>query len=184
MEKNGLNGSGFKKWVFEPPMLYRSTDMWWGHLGKRYRPHEGLDLCMFVDGRDRVVRLDGKTMIPAMYDGVVIRIVPDFLGRSIVLEHAFEKSCKARFCTIYSHIRPDLHLSPGREIRKGNVIAKVEDSFKSKTDISPHLHISLGLIPWSIPNERLAWPEIGSPEVMTMLDPLNFIVVDNGDPSD
>ena len=160
MERNGLNQRRFKKWVFRAPMLYRSTDMWWGHLGKRYRPHEGLDFRMFLDGCNRVVPLDGSTRIPAMYDGVVIQITRDFLGRSIVLEHGSEKSGKARFCTIYSHIRPIPELLPGREIKEGSVIAKIEDSFKSKTDISPHLHISLGWVPRSIPNERLVWPEI------------------------
>ena len=161
-------------------MLFRSPDMWWGHLGKRYRPHEGLDFCIFMDGRDRLIRLDGKTLVPAMYDGVVIRIIPDFLGRSVVLQHGFEKDGKARFCTIYSHIRPQPDISPGREIGEGSVIAKVEDSFRSKTDIAPHLHISLGWVPWSTPNERLVWPEIGSPDVMSLLDPLDFIAVDNG----
>ena len=115
-----------------------------------------------------------------MYDGVVIRIIPDFLGRSVVLQHGFEKDGKARFCTIYSHIRPQPDISPGREIGEGSVIAKVEDSFRSKTDIAPHLHISLGWVPWSTPNERLVWPEIGSPDVMSLLDPLDFIAVDNG----
>jgi murein DD-endopeptidase MepM/ murein hydrolase activator NlpD len=175
MEKNGLSESGFRKWIFEPPMLYRSTEMWWGHRGKRYRPHEGLDFCMFEDGRNRVIHLDGKTMIPAMYDGVVIAIVHDFLGRSIVLEHDFQNRCKDRFCTVYAHIRPQPHVSMGAKISKGSVIATVEDSFKSKTDISSHLHISLGWISCAIPNEKLVWPELGSSEVMTLLDPLDFI---------
>ena len=165
-------------------MLYNATDIWWGHLGKRYRPHEGLDFCMFLDGCNRVVHLDGKTLIPAMYDGFIIRIIPDFLGRSIVLQHGFEKGCKARFCTIYSHIRPQPHVSPGMRIMEGSVIARVEDSFHSKTDITPHLHISLGWIPRTTPKERLEWPDIGSPEVMNLLNPLDFIEVDGESPSD
>ena len=177
-----MNESGFNKWVFEPPMLYRSTDMWWGLRGKRYRPHEGLDFCMFEDGGGRVIRLDGKTMVPAMYDGVVIGIVRDFIGRSIILEHRFEKPCHARFCSVYAHIRPHPHVTVGRKIKEGGVIAAVEESFKSKTDIYPHLHISLGWISSSIPNERLVWPELGSPGVMALLNPLDFILFDNRKP--
>jgi len=175
MEKNGLSESGFRKWVFEPPMLFQSTDMWWGDRGKRYRPHEGLDFCKFQNGRNRVVHLDGKTMIPAMYDGVVIGIVHDFLGRSIVLEHGFQNRPRDRFCSVYAHIRPQYNTYIGAEIQKGTVIATVEDSFQSKTDISPHLHISLGWISCSIPNKRLVWPDLGSAEVMTLLNPLDFI---------
>lgn len=130
---------------------------------------------MFEDGRNRIVHLDGKTMIPAMYDGVVIGIVHDFLGRSIVLEHGFQNRLKDRFCTVYAHIKPGPHVSMGAKITKGSVVATVEDSFNSKTDISPHLHISLGWISCPIPNEKLVWPELGSSEVMTLLDPLDFI---------
>ncbi len=176
MAQNGLNDSMFTKWIFESAMLFQSTDMWWGNRGKRYRPHEGVDFCMFADGRNQMVRLDGKSRIPAMYDGVVLVVVKDFLGKSIIVEHAFRTDRQERFCTVTSHVRPCPNIVPGRKIREGDVLATVEDAFPSKRNISPHLHISLGWIPRSIANERLVWPEIGSPEVMTLLDPLDFIV--------
>lgn len=60
--------------------------MWWGDCGERDNPHEGLDLCLYRNMEDDILRLDEKTNIPAMSDGVVVKIINDFLGRSVILE--------------------------------------------------------------------------------------------------
>ena len=80
IQKNALDKGGFKEWVFCPGMLFNSTDKWWGDQGKRDKPHEGLDLCLYKDRKDTILRLGEKAKVPAIYDGRVVRIVDDFLG--------------------------------------------------------------------------------------------------------
>src|SRR3989339_1498275 len=87
VRENALDECGFKGWVFYPGMLFNAKDKWWGDQGKRDKPHEGLDLCLYRDQQDRVFRLDEKTKIPALYDGLVVRIFDDFIGKSVMMEH-------------------------------------------------------------------------------------------------
>jgi hypothetical protein len=84
---NHFGAGGFTAWVFHPNMLFGAKQNWWGPKRPRPRPHEGIDLCLFRDGLDGIVLIGEGTRVPAMYDGVVAKIMPDFLGESIVLEH-------------------------------------------------------------------------------------------------
>ncbi|MBW1780941.1 MAG: hypothetical protein JRL30_09405, partial [Deltaproteobacteria bacterium] len=87
IRENGLNEPGFKEWIFHPGMLFHATGKWWGDKALRHRPHEGLDLLLYRDQQDKIVSLDKKTRIPVMFDGVVVSIIHDFLGRSVIVEH-------------------------------------------------------------------------------------------------
>ncbi len=97
IQKNRLDKRGFSDWVFLPGMLFKSPDKWWGDRGKREKPHEGLDLCLFRDNQDKIVRLDGKIMIPAIYDSIVVRIIKDFIGKSIFLENSIPDTDSVKF---------------------------------------------------------------------------------------
>jgi len=44
---NNLDSLGFKEWIFLPAMLFGSSHKWWGDLGQRQRPHEGLDFRFY-----------------------------------------------------------------------------------------------------------------------------------------
>ena len=72
---NGLADNGFSEWVFLPGMLFRAPHKWWGKGGKRDNLHEGLDLCIYRDRRNRICHFKETTRIPAMYDGVVLKII-------------------------------------------------------------------------------------------------------------
>ena len=63
-------------------------------------------------------RLDEKTNIPVIYDGVVVGIVNDFLGKSVIIEHDLADSDTNRFCTIYGHLNPHKGLHVGRVVNK------------------------------------------------------------------
>jgi murein DD-endopeptidase MepM/ murein hydrolase activator NlpD len=175
IRENALDERGFEEWIFFPGMLFNALDKWWADQGKRKKPHEGLDLCLYRDRRNRVHRLDEKTKIPAMYDGVVVRIVNDFLGKSVIIEHALSDSDNGKFCTIYGHTNPHAGLRVGRIVKQGDIIATLADSGKSKANILPHLHISLGWKSGFISYDEFDWETMGVTDTLTLLDPLYFI---------
>lgn len=175
IRKNALDEGGFKGWVFYPGMLFNATDKWWGDEGKRDNPHEGLDLCLYKDRENTILRLGEKAKVPAIYDGIVVRVIDDFLGKSVIMEHLFSGFDSNRFCTIYGHTIPEDNLHVGKIVKEGDVIATLADSSRSKTNIFPHLHISLGWISKVTSYDRLEWKNIGAPNMLTLLDPLQII---------
>ena len=175
IRKNDFGKGGFKGWIFCPGMLFNSTDKWWGDQSKRDKPHEGLDLCFYKDREDTILRLGEKAKVPVIYGGTVVRIIDDFLGKSIVIEHLFSDFDNNRLCTIYGHTVPENNLHVGKTVEQGDVIATLTDSKRSKTNIFPHLHISLGWISKEISYDRLDWENIGDSNSLTLLDPMQVI---------
>lgn len=163
---------GFKEWIFCPGMLFNALGKWWGSGGKRSRPHEGLDLCLYKNRQDRIVRLEEGTAVPAMFDGVVVKIVDDFLGKSIIIDHS---SMGQRFCSIYGHTIPHRHIEAGSRVNEGDIIAVIAGTGRSKTGLIPHLHITVGLVSGETSYERMDWETIGSQDMLTLLDPLGVI---------
>jgi hypothetical protein len=172
---NALDESGFKEWFFRPGMLFNSLDKWWGDHGKRDKPHEGLDICLYKDRHNRILRLDGKTKIPAMVHGVVVKIFNDFLGKSLIVEHDLPNKDSSRFCTIYGHTNPLAGLHVGSIVKEGDIIATLVESIESKHNILPHLHLSLGWTSKYISYDQLDWKTIGSRNTLTLLDPLHVM---------
>jgi hypothetical protein len=186
--ENGLDAPGLKEWVFYPGMLFNAAGKWWGDKGLRHRPHEGLDLLLYKDRQDRIVRLDEKSRIPVMFDGVVVSIINDFLGRSVIVEHVLPNRMPGRLCTIYGHTRPLKGLHVGRGVKQGEIIATLADPGPSAFPMAPHLHISVGWTSRPISYERLNWDTIGDSGTLTLLDPLDSIdweyrISDDADPA-
>ena len=175
IQKNALDQAGFIGWAFCTGMLFHSTDKWWGDWKNRDNPHEGLDLCLYKDRQDAILRLKDKAKVPAIYDGTVVGIIDDFLGKSIFMEHIFSDSDHNRLCTIYGHTIPKDHLHVGDIVKEGDIIATLADSSRFKINIFPHLHISLGWTSKTISYNRLDWKNIGDPNTLTLLDPLQII---------
>lgn len=175
VRNNALNKQGFKEWVFCPGMLFNSMIKWWGIKGKRSRPHEGLDLFMYSDMHDKVHYLDHTTKIPSAYDGVVVKIMDDFLGKSIFIEHGAIDKGNKKFCTFYGHTYPLSGLNVGDTVREGDVIADIADTRNLETGILPHLHISLGIVPQDTSFRHIDWNVIGDPDIVTLLNPLQLM---------
>ena len=175
IRQNSLDECGFERWVFCPGMLFSSQDKWWGDQGKRDRLHEGLDFCLYRDQRNRIFSLDEKTKIPAMYDGTVVGIIDDFIGKSVILEHDLYDSDNSRFCTIYGHTDLIEGLFICKTVRQGDVIANLACWKELKSNPLPHLHISLGWASESLSYDQLDWKAIGDPGTLTLLNPLDVI---------
>jgi murein DD-endopeptidase MepM/ murein hydrolase activator NlpD len=171
VRENHLSGGDLAEWVFWPGMLYGAQDMWWGDRGPRAAPHEGLDLCLYSDRLGGIHRLHEGTRIPALVGGVVVRMLDDFLGRTVVVERPLPGG--ARFYAIYGHTVPRAGLDLGQAVRAGEVVATLADASRSRTNALPHLHISLGWTRGAIPVDRLDWGTI--PVVLALLDPLPAI---------
>jgi hypothetical protein len=175
IQENTLDEHGFEEWIFSPGMLFNAPDKWWGDQGKRDKSHEGLDLCLYRDRRGKIRRLDKKTKIPVIYDGIVVGIVNDFLGKSVIIEHDLTDSDNHRFCSIYGHLSPHKDLHVGRTVKEGDIIATLADSNNSKVKTLSHLHISLGWTSKFISYDKLDWKTIGAPNTLTLMDPLYVI---------
>lgn len=175
VRENGLDRVGFNSWAFYPGMLFRAPDKWWGDRGKRDNPHEGLDLCLYRGRLGKVFRLDEKTRVSVMYDGVIAGIIADFLGKSIIVEHRFPDCDGLTFLTIYGHTAPGDDLRTGTIVKEGDIIATLADANKSNADVPPHLHVSLGLAQQVLPYDDLDWKKINDPNILAMADPLDVI---------
>ncbi len=175
IQANGLEENGFDEWLFLPGMLYQATDKWWGKRDKRDHPHEGLDLGLYRDRQGNIRQLNEATQIPAMYGGTVVKVLDDFLGKSVIMQHVLPHNETRMMIMIYGHTIPAENLKAGRSFNQGDVIATLANRKKPKTDIDPHLHISAA---WSLRTgsyEDLNWNTIGKSDTLTLFDPLHVM---------
>jgi hypothetical protein len=174
ISENGLDEGGFKEWVLYPGMLFKASGKWWGDRGRRSTLHEGLDFCLYRDGQDRIHQIDAGMKVPVLYDGAVVGIVNDFIGRSIIIKHYIQEVNDREFITVYGHTVPNDDICIGRTVGTGEVIAAVAGLSESVQGMSPHLHISIGIpVSETISYDDLDWDNIE--EKMTLIDPLKVI---------
>ncbi len=122
-----------------------------------------------------MLRLDEKTKIPVLYDGIVVRVVDDFIGKSVMVEHRLPDSDHPRFCTIYGHTNLSRGLHVGRIVEAGDILAFLAPPNKSQRNIPPHLHISVGWIFNKISYENLDWETMSTSKALKWVDPLQVI---------
>ncbi|MBI5663623.1 MAG: M23 family metallopeptidase [Nitrospirae bacterium] len=172
MRNNAAEERGFKEWIFNPGMLFKAGKKWWGDGGKRSNAHEGLDLCLYRNRQGMIVRLEAGMAVPAMYDGTVVKIIDDFIGKSVIIDHSF--TSQRRFCSVYGHTVPEQGMKAGSRVSEGDVIAALSDPGQSKKGLFPHLHITLGLLSGEASYEFMDWETLGKADVL-LLDPLEVI---------
>jgi len=175
IKENPLDQSGFERWIFCHGMLFNSPDKWWGDHGLRDYPHEGIDLCLYKDQVNSIRRINEKTRIPVMQDGVVKAMFKDYLGKALIIEHVHSGNDTIRFISFYAHTNPRPEIKDGVVVKEGDVIATLADTSNSKSNIIPHLHFSLGLPSKSFSYDGFVWNTIRKPEMITLLDPLAII---------
>lgn len=175
IDENDWDHNGFDNWIFCPGMLFNSPEKWWGDHGRRDYPHEGVDLCLYRDRSKRILRLDEKSRIPVMNDGVVKAIFTDYLGKAVIIEHETLESENERFLSVYAHTKPRADVKIGVMVKKGDIIANIAGTSRSKANIIPHLHFSLGLPSPSLSYDMFVWNIMRNPDMVTLLDPLEVI---------
>lgn len=173
--ENGLDPANFQSWVFFPGMRFNSSDKWWGDLGRRDFPHEGIDFCFYIDRSDRLAHIDHKTRIPVMHDGIVRSIFSDYLGQAAVIEHENQQGNNGTFVSIYAHTRLLDHIKTGVILKEGDIIATVADTSRSKAKILPHLHFTVGHPCPDLFYEHFVWNDMRDPALFALLDPVGVI---------
>ena len=168
---NRLDRQGFKRWVLQPGMEFATRNTWWEDNGKRATPHEGLDFCCFADRSGGLVNLNEKTLVPAMYDGTVVKMIKDFLGISIVLEHGFQDRDK-RLYSVYAHIFAAAGLVTGSRVKAGKPIATI--CATGKKVMRSHLHLSVAWADEAAVAD-LTWQNINDTDRITLCNPLDFL---------
>lgn len=167
------NALAFKSWVFCPGMLFGSDHKWWGGRGVRGTAHEGLDLLLYKNDQGEVLRLDENTRIPAIYDGTVVRVIDDYLGRSIFIDHGMHG--EKRLITAFGHTKPLEHIRAGGKVKASEIAATIAGVRGPKPKTAPHLHITAALVPADFNYESLKWETIGSSGMIKLIDPLEII---------
>ena len=175
VDANPIDPADVNNWAFYPGMGYGAMDKWWGDCGTRDFPHEGIDICLYVTRSGGVCRLDEKTRIPVMADGVVRAIFKDYLGQAVIVEHEDRASNAGIYLSVYAHTRPRQGLCPGTAVREGEIIATIADTRRAKAKILPHLHLSLGRPLPDLIYENFIWNIMRDPERVTLLDPMAVI---------
>lgn len=176
---NGMQGGGFFEWVFDPGMLFGSLEKWWGGGGFRENPHEGLDMALFRDGGGQIRGLVAGTVVPALYEGEVVRVGEDYLGESVYICHEIDDGYGRTLHTIYGHIRPGDHIRRSVRVGAGEVLGSVADPGLRERKAPAHLHITAAWIPGSLPPERMTWRAIGALGQGALLNPLDLMACRN-----
>jgi murein DD-endopeptidase MepM/ murein hydrolase activator NlpD len=176
VRENNLDKQGFAAWVLYPGMEFGAQETWWGDRGKRARPHEGIDLCFYRGVTDNISHIDERAKIPAMYDGVVLKTIDDFIGKTIIMKHSFLDMGEGTFLTLYGHTNPEQGLEAGQSVKSGEVIATLAAAGGPRAPL-PHLHLTLAWSPEPIPYDMLDWTTIGNPDIVRLVDPWPVIDV-------
>lgn len=169
-EANDLNRYGFAAWVLYPGMEFGAQNVWWGGQAKRARPHEGVDLRFYRGTDNRIFAIDEGAKIPVMYSGVIVKIIGDFLGKTIIIEHRFPDNGESVFLSLYGHTSPVEGLETGRIVKTGEIIAAVAAS-KGTNSPAHHLHLSLAWSRKPVLYGTLDWTTVNDPDVVRLVDP-------------
>ncbi|MDP2046386.1 MAG: peptidoglycan DD-metalloendopeptidase family protein [Deltaproteobacteria bacterium] len=167
---------GFKCWVFHPDMLFQALGKWWGDQGPRAVPHEGLDLYSFETDGGRVKTVDHRTQIPAAFAGQVVKIDPDFLGKSIYISHAMYTDASRQLLSAVGHTIPKDGLRTGQQVATGEIIAAVAGVPGQKSNLPPHLHLTFAWVPKDVRVDQLTWKNLGHDPGIRLIDPLAVIL--------
>lgn len=174
--RNRLSEQGFLQWAFFPGMLFKSRVKWWGDMGGRQTPHEGLDLGFFLGRSGRVVPIPHRAVVPVMFQGEILPFgEDDFFGVTLYVKHPEMKGSGKVLCTIYGHVTPLPGIYPGRIVLAGDSIASVSDFGKPKSGITAHLHLSVAWMAESSAMENLTWKKLNDPSQVRLMDPMAFL---------
>jgi murein DD-endopeptidase MepM/ murein hydrolase activator NlpD len=174
-QSNQPQMAALTEWLFQPGMLFKAPEKWWGDQGARYTPHEGLDLYSFLKANGTRHTVDQHTRIPAAFDGAVVKIAPDFLGQSIYLRHEIISPGGRQLISIYGHTVPCDSLRNGHKVAAGEIIGCISGFPGRKTTLVPHLHLTFAWVPVPVPLELLNWQKLGSEPRITLIDPLSML---------
>jgi len=134
-------------------MRFSDRKQWWTHGKLRVTRHEGVDFCCYTDQKNEIVWFNEKTKVPTLYDGLICEVFDDFLGKSVLIRHSTVNR-GLQFCSIYSHIEPDLAIKIGHHVAAGQCVGRCS----SGKTVPVHLHLTVLWFPASV--EAKDWPSL------------------------
>ncbi len=173
--RNRLDCTGDACWVFYPGMLFKEIRTWWPPLKNRTHPHEGIDLCFYSDDTDSISMIRPNMLVPALMDGTVVKIAPDFLGQTISIQHAVQDDEGRSLYGLYGHVVPLDTVSEGCTVTGGEPFAGVADAEQKGAPMPSHLHITIAWIDERCPPEDVSWNSVKCDSRIEMIDPLTLI---------
>jgi hypothetical protein len=168
--RNGLEGSAFGGWIFPPGTGFGETEAWWRE-GTRAHPHEGVDVFLYADAAGGRGRLPAGAVVPPVWEGVVVRVVPDHLGKTVFVAHHRCGRRGRRLHSVYGHLVPGEGIAPGLPVAADHLLGRVADTAGRRVPMAPHLHLSLALVDASVRPGDLGWDLMRDPRSVTLLDP-------------
>jgi hypothetical protein len=164
-------------------MLFNSPEKWWEDGGQRNELHQGADFCFYRKRSGTLCSLSETTIVPAVYSGRIVKIIEDFVGKSIIMIHERYKNSGEQLLSVCGHTEPLGGITRGVMINDGQSIATITNFNVKNAKMTSHVHISIGWISRSLNYELLDWDMLSDPHMVTLLDPLafmdcNYIVVD------
>lgn len=160
------------EWVFYPGMLPESRLKWWGDFKNRPGAHEGIDICFYRTRFGQIRHLPAGALVPAWSSGTVLNICDDFLGNTLVVAPEPFVSEITQVLEVYSHLSVCDDISPGTELRAGQIIAKTADTNAIGSVLSPHLHLSCIEVPAHIRASALNWSLFPWREKVNVMNPV------------
>lgn len=171
VQANGLDKHGFCSWELSPGMRFGEEAFWWGEKGTRPGPHEGIDLCSYLDTAGHCRFLESGAMIPPLFHGTVVDIFPDFLGQSLLFAHD-QMNDGWQLYSVIAHVVVEPGVALGQRYSDRSIVARVAPL--KRPGVPTHLHISTLAIS-ELPPRPLSWPVIVRSEMICFLDPFLYI---------
>jgi hypothetical protein len=172
---NGYTKDELREWLFEPGMKFAETNKWWQPEAGRDKPHEGLDLLIFLDGRRGRHLLPSGTIIPPLLNGTEVARIADFMGETVILAHDFLDDAGRRLHTFYAHLQPSSAPTSTATIPTSSRIGKIAAQTKKPRACPPHLHLSLAWVDKSYPIQNFRWDNFCVSESFSPGDPLALL---------
>jgi len=146
----GKGGNGTEKIELRPGMGFGALEKWWSRNEMRCRPHEGVDILCFDDGRRNKHFLGPGGKVPCLLTGEIIAICDDFLGQSVFVKG--EDASLGDIIAVHAHILPQ-----GRCGNRSVVGTEIGVVAPGKGSVPPHLHLSLLMLPPEFSMTDLHW---------------------------
>jgi hypothetical protein len=169
VDSNRLN---FNRWVFEPGMRFMADCKWWADRSPRGECHNGLDVRLYETENGVIESLPEGARIPVLFSGQVVKLIADFIGISVFVEHKTAET-GLRLLTLYGHLVPASGITTGRHLARGAIVGTLAAAAEMK--VPSHLHLSVVRVPSSISLEDLTWKSLADTEGVRFFDPLEFI---------
>lgn len=161
--------------MFFPGMLFGSMEKWWGKPGLRAASHEGVDFCFFSGKNGAGFRLDETVQVPMIFDGVVVHLMDDFFGTTVVTRHDGRDARNNALLSLYGHLRPDVELRIGDNVRQGEAFAAIADTTVRSSLVPTHLHLTLAAAEALPPPGKLSWEMLNQAKRSVFIDPAGLL---------